>query len=67
MQRVMFATELEALHMSTSVSAFQGCSKEGLVKGLWRNHSNEPRVSGQTCWYQEHRAPASLNSTCGMV
>lgn len=48
MQRVVFVTELEALHMSTSVTAFQACSKEGLVRGLWRNHSHEPRVSGTT-------------------
>ena len=44
MQRVLFVSELEALHMSSSLSAFQSCSKEGLVKSLWRNHSLEPRV-----------------------
>ena len=40
----MFVAELEALHMSTKISAFQACNKEGLVRTLWRNHSQEPRV-----------------------
>ena len=44
MQSTMFVTELEALHMSTKLSAFQNCNKEGLVRTLWRNHSQEPRV-----------------------
>ena len=45
MQSTMFVAELEALHMSTKLSAFQSCNKEGLVRTLWRNHSQEPRVS----------------------
>lgn len=45
MQGALFTSELERLHMSTSVSAFQACKKEGLVKSLWRNHMQEPRVS----------------------
>ena len=45
MQSALFVCELEALHMSSSISAFQSCSKDGLVKTLWRNHSHEPKVS----------------------
>lgn len=45
MQRVLFVAELEALHMSSSLSAFQNCNKEGLVRSLWRNHAQEPRVN----------------------
>ena len=45
MQSTMFVAELEALHMSTKLSAFQNCNKEGLVRTLWRNHSQEPRVN----------------------
>ena len=44
MQRVLFVAELEALHMSSSLPAFQNCNKEGLVRSLWRNHAQEPRV-----------------------
>ncbi|XP_064403489.1 kinetochore-associated protein 1-like isoform X2 [Halichondria panicea] len=52
MQCTLFAAELERLHMSTSMPAFQACSKEGLVKSLWRNHSQEPRalrLIGELC------------------
>jgi len=45
MQRLMFVSELDALHMPSSLSAFQSCSKERLVKSLWKNHAQEPRVS----------------------
>ena len=45
LQLLMFVAELEALHMTTSLSAFQSCSKAGLVRTLWRNHAQEPRVS----------------------
>ena len=49
MQRVLFVAELEALHMSSSLPAFQNCNKEGLVRSLWRNHAQEPRVNrGET-------------------
>ena len=45
MQSAVFTSELEQLHMSTTVPAFVACNKEGLVKSLWRNHSQEPRVN----------------------
>ena len=44
LQLLMFVAELEALHMATSVSAFCSCNKGGLVRTLWRNHTQEPRV-----------------------
>lgn len=39
----IYLSELEALHISHSEEAFNKCNKEGLVKGLWRNHSHEPQ------------------------
>ena len=45
MQLVLFVSELEDLHMKTTINAFRRCNKEGLVKTLWRNHSHEPKVS----------------------
>ena len=41
----IYLSELENLHISQSEEAFLRCNKEGLVKGLWRNHSREPQVS----------------------
>eukprot|EP00795_Rhopilema_esculentum_P003310 gene3310-1645_t len=40
---IVYAAELEALHLPQDLNAFSRCNKEGLVKGLWRNHSHEPR------------------------
>ena len=42
---LLYLTELESLHMPQTMPAFTRCNKEGLVKGLWRNHSHEPKVS----------------------
>ena len=44
-QLVLFVSELENLHMKTSIPAFQSCNKEGLVRTLLKNHAHEPRVS----------------------
>ena len=44
LQLVLFVAELESLRMSTSPGAFKSCNKEGLVRTLWKNHSQEPRV-----------------------
>ena len=30
--------------MKTTIEKFEKCKKEGLIKTLWRNHSNEPKV-----------------------
>ena len=46
-QVILFVSELEGLHIKTTVSAFQSCNKEGLVRTLWKNHSHEPRVRTQ--------------------
>ena len=44
LQLLMFVAELEALHITTSLGAFCSCNKGGLVRTLWRNHTQEPRV-----------------------
>lgn len=51
MQQALFVFKLEAFHMTSSLSAFQGCNKEGLVKSIWRNHSHEPKASILACIY----------------
>ncbi len=44
MQVVLFICELDDIHMKTTIDKFQKCKKEGLIRTLWRNHSNEPKV-----------------------
>ena len=46
-QVILFVSEVEGLHIKTTVGAFQSCNKEGLVRTLWKNHSHEPRVRTQ--------------------
>ena len=47
LQVILFVSELEELHIKTTVGAFQSCNKEGLVRTLWKNHLHEPRVRTQ--------------------
>ena len=44
MQALVCLAELEGLHIQQSASAFDKCNKEGLVRGLWRNHKHERKV-----------------------
>ena len=44
MQALVCLAELEGLHIEQSPSAFEKCNKEGLVRGLWRNHKHESKV-----------------------
>ena len=44
MESLVCLAELEGLHIQQSLSAFQKCNKEGLVRGLWRNHKHEKKV-----------------------
>ena len=44
MQALVCLAELEGLHIQQSESAFDKCNKEGLVRGLWRNHKHERKV-----------------------
>lgn len=44
MQALVCLAELEGLHIQQSASAFGKCNKEGLVRGLWRNHKHERKV-----------------------
>ena len=41
---LIYLSELEKLHVSYTEETFKKCNKEGLVKGLWRNHSHEAQV-----------------------
>uniref|UniRef100_H3DEG7 Kinetochore associated 1 n=1 Tax=Tetraodon nigroviridis TaxID=99883 RepID=H3DEG7_TETNG len=40
----IFVSQLEALNIPYTVQSFLSTSKEGLVKGLWKNHSHEPQA-----------------------
>uniref|UniRef100_A0A7N8XGB6 Kinetochore associated 1 n=1 Tax=Mastacembelus armatus TaxID=205130 RepID=A0A7N8XGB6_9TELE len=40
----MFVSQLEALNIPYTVQSFLSSPKEGLVKGLWKNHSHEPQA-----------------------
>ena len=44
MQALVCLAELEGLHIQQSASTFDKCNKEGLVRGLWRNHKHEKKV-----------------------
>lgn len=39
-----FVSQLEALNIPYTVQAFLSSPKDGLVKGLWKNHSHEPQA-----------------------
>ena len=40
---------LEKLHVLHSVETFESSNKEGLIKGIWRNHSHQKSVG--VCWF----------------
>uniref|UniRef100_A0A8C5AK64 Kinetochore associated 1 n=1 Tax=Gadus morhua TaxID=8049 RepID=A0A8C5AK64_GADMO len=40
----IYVSQLEALNISYTIEAFLSSPKEGMVKGLWKNHSHEPQA-----------------------
>ncbi|XP_033828339.1 kinetochore-associated protein 1 [Periophthalmus magnuspinnatus] len=40
----VFVSQLEALNIPYTLQSFLSSPKDGLVKGLWKNHSHEPRA-----------------------
>ncbi|KAG7490369.1 kinetochore-associated protein 1 isoform X1 [Solea senegalensis] len=40
----IFVSQLEALNIPYTVRSFLSSPKEGLIKGLWKNHSHEPQA-----------------------
>ncbi|XP_029017996.1 kinetochore-associated protein 1 isoform X2 [Betta splendens] len=40
----VFVSQLEALNIPYTLQSFVSSPKEGLVKGLWKNHSHEPQA-----------------------
>ena len=40
MKSLVYLSELGHLHLNQTVESFQRCNKEGLVKGLWKNHKD---------------------------
>ena len=48
MHIMIYLVSLEKLHIKHSVQTFVTCQKEGLVRGIWKNHSHEKTVS--TCY-----------------
>ncbi|XP_060762821.1 kinetochore-associated protein 1 isoform X2 [Neoarius graeffei] len=40
----IYLSQLEALNIPYNLERFLSSSKEGMIKGLWKNHSNEPQA-----------------------
>ncbi|XP_073716353.1 kinetochore-associated protein 1 isoform X1 [Misgurnus anguillicaudatus] len=40
----VYLAQLEALNIPYTLEMFISSSKEGMIKGLWKNHSNEPQA-----------------------
>ncbi|KAM6931090.1 kinetochore-associated protein 1 [Xenentodon cancila] len=40
----IFVSQLEALNIPYTVQSFASSPKDGLIKGLWKNHSHEPQA-----------------------
>ena len=73
---------LEKLHVLHSVETFESSNKEGLIKGIWRNHSHQKSVgvswfllflqSSESCtyWYvwfpMDPFTDPSLTPSCGL-
>lgn len=53
----IFVSQLEVLNIPYTVQSFLSTPKEGLVKGLWKNHSHEPQVT------RNKRLPVELQAT----
>ena len=54
MHIMIYLVSLEKLHIKHSVQTFLGCQKEGLVRGIWKNHSHEKTVSVVPSWFSVH-------------
>ncbi|XP_029139870.1 kinetochore-associated protein 1 [Protobothrops mucrosquamatus] len=44
MKCLIYLAELEVLNIPYTYESFQRAPKEGLIKGLWKNHSHEPKA-----------------------
>jgi hypothetical protein len=44
LKSLQYASELEMLGYSYSVSGFESCNKLELVKGIWRTQGNNPQA-----------------------
>ncbi|CAL8347314.1 unnamed protein product [Lota lota] len=40
----IYVSQLQALNVSYTIESFLSSPKEGMVKGLWKNHSDEPQA-----------------------
>lgn len=58
----MYLAQMEALNIPYTLEMFISSPKEGMIKGLWKNHNNEPQVDIATnietiistvkfCWF----------------
>jgi len=44
----MYLAQMEALNIPYTLEMFISSPKEGMIKGLWKNHNNEPQVDSAT-------------------
>lgn len=51
MKCFIYLAQLEVLNIPYTYESFHRAPKEGMIKGLWKNHSHEPKVrpAGE-CW-----------------
>ncbi|ETE64319.1 Kinetochore-associated protein 1, partial [Ophiophagus hannah] len=42
----IYLAQLEVLNIPYTYESFHRASKEGMIKGLWKNHSHEPKSTG---------------------
>lgn len=47
---VTFLASFEALNIPITYELFSSSPKEGMIKGLWKNHSHEPMVCPGLSW-----------------
>ncbi len=45
MKVLLYLVEFDHINVPQTLQSFHKCNKEGLVRGIWRNHSHQRRVS----------------------
>lgn len=67
----MYLAQMEALNIPYTLEMFISSPKEGMIKGLWKNHNNEPQVDIATnSLFQQSTSVGSYYSLikkCGMM
>ncbi|XP_033110823.1 kinetochore-associated protein 1-like [Anneissia japonica] len=65
MQNLLYLNDLQSINAGLNMSSFISSNKDGLVRGLWRNHAHEPkalRLISDLCFDYEIYDPNLWNS-----